>query len=173
MAQKTGLPDDFLIIHLVVHRFAVYLIEIWLIDVALRSSNPSYTKSKYSSNIHHRHSHPVLKFTTLPIPLPTTPLVREPIDMSASKLNHNITWTLEDTAYHWIPRNKTERCAKSSYCFVNKLCNWCYGSGNRARLCAKARWNKGETKFAYNKFVIERESLVPDYIRNQKLIESK
>ncbi|KHJ30265.1 hypothetical protein EV44_g1963 [Erysiphe necator] len=74
-----------------------------------------------------------------------------------SNLNHYITWTSDDAANHRIPRNEAERCAKRAYCFENKLCSWCYDPGYRARVCAEAKWNKGKTKSAENKTVIEQE----------------
>ena len=178
VAQKTGLSDDALINHLYdsLHPAIVshiqnrvmlrqplpkdltsYLVEVRHIDSVLRSSNPNYTKSKYSTNSHHIFSPPVPNFTTLPASSPTSPPAGEPMDLSASSLNRNITWTAVDATKHRIPRNEAERCAKRAYCYENKLCSWCYDPGHRARICAEARWNQGKTRSADNKTVVEQE----------------
>ena len=177
-AQKTGLSDDALINHLYdsLHPAIVshiqnrvmlrqplpkdltsYLVEVRHIDSVLRSSNPNYTKSKYSINSHHIFSPPVPNFTTLPASSPTSPPAGEPMDLSASSLNRNITWTAVDATNHRIPRNEAERCAKSAYCFENKLCSWCYDPGHRAQNCAEARWNQVKTRSADSKTVVEQE----------------
>lgn len=113
VAQKTGLSNNALINHLYdsLHPAIVshiqnrvmlrqslptdlisYLVEVRHIDAVFRSSNPSYTKSKHSTNSHHLYSPPIPKFTTLATPSPSTPPAREPMDLSASILNcHSLT----------------------------------------------------------------------------------
>ncbi|KAI0992991.1 hypothetical protein K3495_g15193, partial [Podosphaera aphanis] len=124
---RQPLPDD----------LTSYLVEVRHIDAVLRSSNPGYTKEKSNASNHHHSSLPVPNSTA-----PPNPFAADPMDLSASNLGRNITWTSTDAANHRIPRNEAEKCAKRAYCFENKLCSWCYDPGHRARICAEARWNK-------------------------------
>ncbi|KAI1003556.1 hypothetical protein K3495_g4646 [Podosphaera aphanis] len=119
VAQKTGLADDALINHLYdsLHPAIVshiqnrvmlrqplpndltsYLVEVRHINAVLRSSNPCYTKDKSNSSNHHHSSLPIPNSTA-----PSNPFAADPMDLSASNLGRNITWTSADAVNQRIP----------------------------------------------------------------------
>lgn len=71
-------------------------------------------------------------------------------DLSANKIDVNqIGWGKKDHGRK--PVTDDEKEAKRIYCFVMKLCNWCYSKDHKGAFCPQAFWNKGKSFYTGSK----------------------
>ena len=101
-------------------------------DAILRNQEPHYHKNLSTANPNLSSSSHDARAQDM----------RDPMDLSAFRVNGVLTWTSKDVETKKIPRSDEERAARKAYNSKHNLCQWDSSKDHAGNDCPFAPWNR-------------------------------